>query len=102
MIKKTLAIAIAAIITVALAALFWPKDAGGTCGFCPSSPAVQRIEHGCLGFKHDIEPSNCLDCGIKVQCYGIVTDDKTCYTYLNGFNNTPTEVPCTSGVKGVR
>lgn len=100
--KKAVVFAIAAIITVALAAFFWPKDAGGTCGFCPSPPAVQRIEHGCLGFKHDILQSDCSDCGIKVQCYGIATNDKKCYTYLNGSNNTPTQVPCTSGVKGVR
>ena len=87
-----------ALIVFVVIVLFWVlfvKDAGYTCGFCPGPPAVQRTEFGCVGLKFDIEPAfGCMDCGIKVMCIGIVTDEKTCYTYLDGFKNKPTQISC--------
>jgi len=80
---------------IILIVYFYPKEAGGTCGFCPSPPAVQRIEYGCIGFKQDMRPEQgCMDCGIRIVCYGLVTGEKKCYTYMHDFNNPPTEVPC--------
>ena len=83
------------IITIFLIIIFLPKNAGETCGFCPPPPDIHRTEYGCIGFKQDVNPPfGCMDCGIRISCYGIVTSEKKCYTYPNGFNDTPTEVSC--------
>lgn len=91
------------LIALAVIVLFWflfVKSAGGNCGFCPSAPAVQRIEYGCIGLKFDVEPAfGCLDCGTEIKCIGIVTNEKICYTYLNGFKNSPTQVACTNSIE---
>ena len=93
--KKTVIIAIIAIVIIALVTFLYPKNAGSTCGFCPSPPAIQRTEYGCIGFKQDLRPGpGCMDCGINIVCYGIVTAEKKCYTYMDGFEKPPTEVPC--------
>ena len=93
--KKTIIIAIVAVAVIAIVAFFYPKNAGGTCGFCQPPPAVQRTEYGCLGFKQEIRPGlGCADCGIEIVCYGIVASGKKCYTYMDGFENLPTEVLC--------
>jgi len=92
---KKIYIAIIAIVVIVLFWLLFVKEVGGTCGFCPGPPAVQRTEYGCIGLKFDIQPAfGCLDCGTKVMCIGIMTDEKTCYTYLGGFKNSPTQVAC--------
>ncbi len=94
--KKKILIAIVVLIVMFLAGFFYPKDAGSTCGFCPPPPTVQRTEYGCIGFKQDVEPDpGCMDCGINIVCYGIVTGEKKCYTYMNDFDSPPTEVSCT-------
>src|SRR3989344_4448168 len=87
---------IIAIIIISLAIFFFPKSAGGVCGGeCPSPPAVQRIEYDCIGIKKDAyPPPGCMDCGMRIVCYGIVTDDKKCFTYYDGSNNPPTEISC--------
>ncbi|MBU3904558.1 MAG: hypothetical protein KJ906_00200 [Nanoarchaeota archaeon] len=72
------------IILIPLIAFFYPKDAGGTCGFCPGPPHIQRTEYGCIGFKFDYYPVGCLDCGTHIYCSGIVTSEKKCYTSIQG------------------
>jgi hypothetical protein len=91
--NKILSLILVLIVILVGIYIFYPKDAGGTCGFCPSPPAVQRIEYDCIGFKYEYNPK-CPDCGIQIKCIGIVTGSKKCYTYLSGFNKPPTEVPC--------
>jgi hypothetical protein len=81
------------IVAIFLIGFFYPKYAGGTCGFCPSTlPVVQRIEYNCIGFKYEYQP-HCPDCGSQILCFGIVTGEKRCYTYIN--YSIPIEVPCT-------
>ena len=71
------------IIGLGLMYIFFPKDAGGTCGFCPGPPNIHRTEYGCLGIKQDKKPGpGCMDCGINIVCYGIVTSEKKCFTYI--------------------
>jgi hypothetical protein len=82
------------VIIIIIAYFLYPKEAGDTCGFCLGPPAVQRIEYGCIGFKYEYQPP-CIDCGRRILCFGIVTGEKKCYTYMNDFNSPPTEVPCT-------
>ena len=79
-------------VIIGLIAFFYPKNAGGTCGWCLGPPSIERTEYACIGFKSEYQP-NCMDCGRVILCYGIVTPEKKCYTYLQGFNGLPTEVP---------
>jgi DNA-binding transcriptional ArsR family regulator len=80
------------IFSYSILGFFYPKYAGGTCGLCPPPPAVQRIEYNCIGFKYEYQP-HCPDCGSQMLCFGIVTGEKRCYTYIN--YSIPIEVPCT-------
>src|SRR3989338_11137647 len=74
-----------------LAIFFFPKNAGGTCGFCPGPLSIHRTEYGCIGIKLDINPGpGCMDCGTDIVCLGIVTSEKKCYTNIKG---TSVEVP---------
>lgn len=75
----------ALIVLAILVYFFFPKDAGGTCGFCPGSPNIDRTEYGCIGIKVDMEPGGqCIDCGTNIVCFGIVTSEKKCYTSFDG------------------
>jgi hypothetical protein len=90
--KKPLIIIII-IIAVALTIFLYPKDAGGTCGWCPAT-GVHKIEYNCIGFKYEYNPQ-CPDCGIEIKCIGIVTGQKKCYGIPEGFNTTEeVEIPC--------
>lgn len=74
----------AAVLLILAAAFFFPKDAGNTDGFGPPPPAISRTEYGCMGFKQTYQPTDCMDCGAAILCYGIVTSEKKCYTYIRG------------------
>jgi len=83
-------IIISIVIVLVLAYFFFPKDAGGTCGFCPGPPNIHRTEYGCIGIRADIKSGpGCMDCGTNIVCFGIVTSEKKCYTYIK---ETPVEV----------
>lgn len=91
LIMKKILILILIILVLGLVYLFFPKNAGGTCGFCPGPPQISRTEYSCIGIKYDMHPGpGCLDCGIDILCFGIVTSEKKCYTHIKG---TPVEVP---------
>jgi len=86
--KKILIVPI--IVIISLIAFFFPKNAGFTCGFCAGPPSISRTEYGCIGFKVDIPPGlGCMDCGTSITCFGIVTQEKKCYTNLNGLVEVP-------------
>ena len=88
---KKILIIVLIMLGLGLVYFFFPKDAGGTCGFCPEPPFIHRTEYGCIGIKQDISPGlGCMDCGTNIVCFGIVTSKKKCYTYIKG---TPVEVP---------
>lgn len=89
--KKTVLVILAILVAV-LVYFFFPKDGGSTCGFCPGPPHIHRTEYGCIGFKYDYQPM-CIDCGTQILCFGIVTSDKKCYTYLHGLKEEAVEVP---------
>ncbi len=78
-----------AALGIALLAFFFPKSAGSTCGFCPGFPSIQRTEYECIGFLSE-SPAYCLDCGMNIMCFGIVTSKKKCYTAVD---NRAVEVP---------
>ena len=67
--RKSFTIVIVAVVVIAIIAFFYPKNAGSTCGFCPSPPAIQRTEYGCIGFKQEIHPDS--GCIYSVDCNAI-------------------------------
>lgn len=88
-----LKLVLAAVVLLGAIAFFYPKPAGGTCGFCPPAPYPQREEYDCLGFKFD-EVRNCPDCGIIVHCAGIPYGEKKCYTYPDSSSSKYEPVAC--------
>ena len=77
------------VVAVAFAIFFFPKDAGGTCGFCYPG-GIHKWESGCIGVKWTIIPTDCADCGANIACFGIPMSDKVCYS-------GDVEVPCDIG-----
>lgn len=82
-------IIVAAVLLISVAAFFFPKNAGNTDGFGSPPPAISRTEYGCIGFKQTYQQTNCDDCGASILCYGIVTPEKKCYTYIRGLVEVP-------------
>lgn len=79
------------VIGIAIAIIFFPKDAGGVYGGLISienPPNYIKIRSDCYGFFiEDIPDSTqCADCGINYICYGIL-GKKHCY-------NIDGEIPC--------
>ncbi len=70
---------------------FFPKNAGSTCGFCPSL-GIYKNEYDCFGLKYSYQPKNCLDCGSRILCFGIVTGERKCYG--NTVSQRDVEMPC--------
>jgi hypothetical protein len=90
---KKILIGIVVVIAVTLVIFFYPKDAGGICGWCPST-GIHRTEYDCIGFKYEYKPQ-CPDCGIEIKCMGIVTGQKKYYGVPEGSETTEeVEVPC--------
>lgn len=74
---KMILLGIVAVVIVATVIFLYPKDAGGTCGFCPES-GIHRTEYGCIGFRYDNIGLG-MDEGTTIKCIGIVTGDKKCF-----------------------
>ena len=79
-----------------LAYTLYPKNAGGTCGFC-SPVGIHRTEYDCIGVKYEYTP-RCPDCGAIIYCIGFVTNEKHCYGIPRWMTDAreDIEMPCES------
>lgn len=87
--KRTYQIVVVILLGI-LAYTLYPKNAGGTCGFC-APYGVHRTEYGCIGIRYEYNPM-CPDCGTRIYCIGFVTNEKHCYGIPKWMTDTREEI----------